>query len=81
MDLLIEKHEPVLVTGANGFIGAQVVDNLLRRGYERITCLVRSADAGSGSGDNDDLTFESIRHLVAHPCAAIGALVGTLQSS
>jgi len=45
MDLLIQKDEPILVTGANGFIGARVVDNLLRRGYQRITCLVRSGDS------------------------------------
>lgn len=46
MDPLIEKDESILVTGANGFIGTRVVENLLRRGFQRITCMVRSADAG-----------------------------------
>ena len=32
---------PVLVTGANGFIGSKVVETLLRYGFEQIRCFVR----------------------------------------
>lgn len=45
MDEIIEPHEGILVTGANGFIGKRVVASLLRRGYQRIVCLVRSAES------------------------------------
>ena len=32
---------PVLVTGANGFIGSKVVETLLKYGFEKIRCFVR----------------------------------------
>ena len=34
-------NDPILVTGATGFIGPRVVGNLLDRGFLRIRCLVR----------------------------------------
>jgi nucleoside-diphosphate-sugar epimerase len=43
MEEIIGKNEQILVTGANGFIGAKVVESLLRRGFRKITCMVRSA--------------------------------------
>jgi nucleoside-diphosphate-sugar epimerase len=53
---LIAAAEPVLVTGAAGFIGSRVVANLATRGFEGIRCILRhgSADrilpaAGNGS--------------------------------
>jgi nucleoside-diphosphate-sugar epimerase len=36
-----EKSSPLLVTGANGFIGAKVVEMLLRQGFQKIRCFVR----------------------------------------
>lgn len=36
------SHEPVLVTGATGYIGGRLVPRLLERGY-RVRCLVRDA--------------------------------------
>jgi len=39
---LIQSTDKILVTGANGFIGFQVVRNLLSRGFKNIKCLVRS---------------------------------------
>jgi nucleoside-diphosphate-sugar epimerase len=43
MEEIINKSEQILVTGANGFIGAKVVASLFRRGFRKITCMVRSA--------------------------------------
>ncbi|MDP9346018.1 MAG: SDR family oxidoreductase, partial [Actinomycetota bacterium] len=34
---------PILLTGATGFVGAVVLDRLLRAGHE-VVCLVRAAD-------------------------------------
>lgn len=38
---IASKSEPVLVTGANGFIGSRVVNILLDYGFERVKCFVR----------------------------------------
>jgi nucleoside-diphosphate-sugar epimerase len=46
-DLDIRKDDVVLVTGAAGFIGARVVQNLLDRGFRRIRCLVRPSTAAA----------------------------------
>jgi nucleoside-diphosphate-sugar epimerase len=40
---IVDPGDPILVTGASGFIGSHVVDRLLARGYRNIRCLVRSA--------------------------------------
>lgn len=42
-DRIIGPQDTVLVTGAAGFIGARVVECLLRYGYGNIRCLVRPA--------------------------------------
>lgn len=38
---VIGPNDPILVTGAAGFIGAKVVKNLLDRGFGNLRCLVR----------------------------------------
>lgn len=38
---IINENDPILVTGAAGFVGARVVSNLLGRGFQDIRCLVR----------------------------------------
>jgi nucleoside-diphosphate-sugar epimerase len=42
-DRIIGVDDRILVTGAAGFIGARVVECLLRNGYKDVHCLVRSA--------------------------------------
>lgn len=38
---IIDRDQLVLVTGANGFIGARVVSTLLEYGFRRVRCFVR----------------------------------------
>ena len=38
---IVRPEDPLLVTGAGGFIGARTVEALLRRGYQDIRCFVR----------------------------------------
>ena len=38
---IIGPHDPVLITGANGFIGSRVVNALLNCGFRELRCLVR----------------------------------------
>ena len=40
-DFIIDLKDPVLVTGANGFVGSRVVTTLLSYGFQKIRCLVR----------------------------------------
>lgn len=39
--MIIEQNDPILVTGASGFIGSRVVKTLLDFGFADIRCLVR----------------------------------------
>jgi nucleoside-diphosphate-sugar epimerase len=40
-DFIIGSDDPILITGANGFIGVRVVENLLDRGFRELLCLTR----------------------------------------
>jgi len=42
-DLIIDSSDPVLVTGAAGFVGTRVVEELLARGFRNVRCFVRPA--------------------------------------
>ena len=45
--LLIGPDDPILITGATGFIGSRVVRVLLKAGFRNVRCFVRpSSDAG-----------------------------------
>ena len=44
---IIAPDERILVTGAAGFIGSRVVQNLVDRGFRNLVCFVRpSSDLG-----------------------------------
>ena len=38
---IIDRDDPILITGANGFVGSRVVDALLRHGYYNLRCFTR----------------------------------------
>jgi len=38
---IIDRQDPILITGANGFIGSRVVETLLRYGFKNLRCFVR----------------------------------------
>jgi nucleoside-diphosphate-sugar epimerase len=40
-DFIIGSNDPILITGANGFIGLRVVENLVDRGFRELICLTR----------------------------------------
>jgi nucleoside-diphosphate-sugar epimerase len=40
---IISFDDPILVTGATGFIGRRVVSNLLERGFRNVRCFLRSS--------------------------------------
>lgn len=53
---IIDRNEPVLVTGAAGFVGSRVVASLLNLGFGNIRCFVRPG------GDNSLLETVLRRH-------------------
>ena len=53
---IVDRDAPILVTGASGFIGRRVVENLLDRGFRNVRCFVRPI---SDSGNVDALASRS----------------------
>jgi len=43
-DTIVGMNDPILITGANGFIGSKVVEILLSYGFNNVRCLVRSSN-------------------------------------
>ena len=49
---IIGPDDPILITGATGFIGARVVQSLLDRGFRNLRCFARpSSDVARTRGD------------------------------
>src|SRR5436190_10717999 len=46
-DNIITPDEPILITGANGFIGPRVVEGLLNHGFRNLRCLMRAGGDSS----------------------------------
>jgi nucleoside-diphosphate-sugar epimerase len=42
-DFIIHRDDPVLITGASGFIGSRLVETLLNLGFRNLRCLTRSS--------------------------------------
>jgi nucleoside-diphosphate-sugar epimerase len=61
-DLLVGTDEPILVTGATGFIGSRLVKTLVDRGFRQVRCFVRPTsdraqlDAACGTGARIEVT-------------------------
>src|SRR3712207_4656529 len=59
-DSILPTGSPILITGANGFIGARVVETLLRNGFGDLRCFVRPSSR-----------LERLAHVLqAHPAGS-----------
>ena len=67
---IISADDPILVTGAAGFIGSRVVENLLDRGFRNLVCFARA------SGNLDRIEDIASRH----PHAQVKLIKGNLLS-
>lgn len=44
-EMIIGPDDPILITGATGFIGVKLVENLLERGFRRLRCFARPSSS------------------------------------
>lgn len=61
MNYIIGPDEPILVTGAAGFIGTRLVKSLLDRGFRNIRCFTRTRDGAATLGAQSVLADEKMR--------------------
>lgn len=47
-EFIVGPDDPILITGANGFIGRRVVASLLDRGFRNLVCFARPSTSESG---------------------------------
>jgi nucleoside-diphosphate-sugar epimerase len=78
VDRAIQPEDPILVTGAGGFIGRRVVGNLLARGATKIVCLTRPSSAPlqpRDFGDEDSIAVRVIQGNLLSPddCERVSA--------
>jgi len=69
-DQIVHKDDPVLVTGAAGFIGKRVVRNLLRRGFRHVRCFMRPS--------RDSSALDAL--AVGNPAGSMKIIRGNLLS-
>ena len=83
MNLIADRNDLLLITGANGFIGTRVVQSLLNLGFRNLRCFVRATGdltkLEAFVGDKNDARVEVVRGnlLSLNECiaAADGAAV------
>lgn len=44
-NMIVGPNDPILITGATGFIGLKLVENLLERGFRHLRCFTRPSSA------------------------------------
>lgn len=67
---IIGPEDPILITGASGFIGLRLVENLIERGFCNLRCFVRSSSA-----------VEKLETITArHPGHSVEIMTGNLLS-
>ena len=55
-DCIIDRDDPILITGARGFIGSRLVATLLRLGFRNLCCFTRSSEP-TGGGETSPRSF------------------------
>src|SRR5437764_3646921 len=68
-DSIVGQDDPILITGASGFIGSKVVANLLDRGFRNLRCFARPSSAAS-----------RVYSLSGRPRAGLEVMTGNLLS-
>jgi nucleoside-diphosphate-sugar epimerase len=67
---IVDRNQPLLVTGAGGFVGSRVVDSLLRYGFKDVRCFVRPG--------SEHVLLKTV--LIKHPDHKCQILEGNLLS-
>ena len=67
---IVGPDDVILVTGATGFIGSKLVENLLDRGFRNVRCFARPS--------SDTARLDAIARR--HPGAQLGVITGNLLS-
>ena len=73
---LVERRSRVLLTGATGYLGADLLTALLERSEATVVCLVRASDASAGLGR---IQSNLARYELAADAARIEVLPGAVD--
>jgi nucleoside-diphosphate-sugar epimerase len=76
-DFIIKDDDVILITGASGFIGVKVVENLLDRGFSNVRCFVRKSIKASKlarlHGQNGGATVQMFEGNLLSPADCVEA--------